>query len=280
MAHEKWHEIRASLQETGERFADLVSAAPDPSAMATDAWTIADTVAHVAAISWLDAVLIDPDAPEPPVPDLLERLRAINVDGVHAFNVVVLDAFAERDAKALLDRLRECLAFMHDRTADRDPSETVSWIGGAQLPLAGLFGHMINELLLHGYDIAASLGRPWDIPSRDASYFFGEFIVGMSRNGLGHLLDGGGRPRPRPISVEFRSAYTDPVVLRLHNGVITAHAPDGAPDVRVTFDPAAFNLMMFGRLSKPRAALTRKVTVGGRRPWLLPTFLKTVRVPS
>ncbi|MEV5573203.1 maleylpyruvate isomerase N-terminal domain-containing protein [Spirillospora sp. NPDC052269] len=280
MAHEKWHEIRASLHETGERFAALVTSAPDPSALATDTWTIADTVAHVTAIAWMDAVLIGPDAPPAPVPDLIERLPDMTVDGVHAFNVVVLDAFAERDVKALLDRLAECLRFMLDRTTGRDPSETVSWIGGARLPIAGLVGHMINELLLHGHDIAASLGRPWEIPSRDASYFFGEFIVGMASNGVGALLDGGGAPRARPITVEFRSAHTDPVVLRLQNGEITAHEPDGTPDVRVTFDPAAFNLMMFGRMSKPRAALTRKVVIGGRRPWLLPVFLKTVRVPS
>jgi hypothetical protein len=41
-----------------------------------------------------------------------------------------------------------------------------------------------------------------------------------------------------------------------------------------------FSLMMFGRVSKARAVLTRKVTVGGRRPWLLPVFLRTLRVPS
>ncbi|MFC5183275.1 maleylpyruvate isomerase N-terminal domain-containing protein [Actinomadura harenae] len=280
MAHEKWNEIRASLHETGERFSELVSAAPDPFAMATDAWTIADSVAHVAAIAWMDAILVDPDAaPPPPVPDLFERLPRMNVDAVHELNVVVLDAFAERGLAALVDRLRECLAFMHDHTEDRDPSDTVSWIGGAQVTLSGLFGHMINELLLHGHDIAAALGRPWEIPSRDASYFFGEFIVGMANNGVGGLLDGGGRPRARPISVEFRSAYTEPVTLRLANGEVTAHPPSAAPDVRLTFDPAAFNLMLFGRMSKPRAALTRKIVVGGRRPWLLPVFLKTVRVP-
>jgi hypothetical protein len=32
-------------------------------------------------------------------------------------------------------------------------------------------------------------------------------------------------------------------------------------------------------LSKPRALLTGRVRVGGRRPWLLPVFLRKVRVP-
>jgi hypothetical protein len=37
--------------------------------------------------------------------------------------------------------------------------------------------------------------------------------------------------------------------------------------------------MLFHRISKPRAVLTGKVVVRGRRPWLLPTFLRTVRCP-
>ncbi|MCP2336104.1 maleylpyruvate isomerase N-terminal domain-containing protein [Actinomadura rupiterrae] len=279
MAPEKWNAIRASLRDTTERFAALVSAVPDPYVKATDTWTVADTVTHVTSVGWLDTVLIDPTAPPPPVPDLFERMKSMNVEDVHELNRVVLGSLTERGVEPLLDRLRESVAFMLDRTADRDPDETVTWIGGAQVTLAGLFGHMINELLLHGHDIATGAREPWDIPPRDASYFFGEFMVGLATHGLGHLLDGGGRPRERPISVEFRSAYTDPVVFRLVDGRTTAHPPSGVPDVRLTFDPAVFNMMLFGRTSRVKAVLTRKVTIGGRRPWLLPEFLRTVRVP-
>jgi hypothetical protein len=48
----------------------------------------------------------------------------------------------------------------------------------------------------------------------------------------------------------------------------------------VRFDPATLNMMMFGRISRPRAILNRKIVIGGRRPWLMPAFLRTVRVPS
>jgi hypothetical protein len=39
-------------------------------------------------------------------------------------------------------------------------------------------------------------------------------------------------------------------------------------------------MMMFGRTSKLQAVLTRKIIIGGRRPWLMPAFLRTVRLPS
>jgi hypothetical protein len=37
--------------------------------------------------------------------------------------------------------------------------------------------------------------------------------------------------------------------------------------------------MMFGRIARPRAVLSGKVRIGGPRPWLLPAFLRTVRMP-
>jgi hypothetical protein len=38
-------------------------------------------------------------------------------------------------------------------------------------------------------------------------------------------------------------------------------------------------MMLFGRISKMRAVLSRKLVIGGRRPWLLGAFLRTVRAP-
>jgi hypothetical protein len=64
------------------------------------------------------------------------------------------------------------------------------------------------------------------------------------------------------------------------DGFVMVEKPDGAPDVRLTFDPVTLNLMLFGRVSKPRAVLTGKVVISGRRPWKLPGFLRIVRLPS
>jgi hypothetical protein len=42
---------------------------------------------------------------------------------------------------------------------------------------------------------------------------------------------------------------------------------------------AVRNLFLFHRIGTPRAVLTGEVRVWGRRPWRLPTFLRTVHVP-
>jgi hypothetical protein len=47
----RWQATRASLARTGDRFADLVCAAADPSAPVTRHWSVADTAAHLATVT-------------------------------------------------------------------------------------------------------------------------------------------------------------------------------------------------------------------------------------
>jgi hypothetical protein len=276
---DQWQGVRASVREAGDRFAEMVATAENPGAEVTPNWSVAETAAHLASLAWLNTTLLRPDAEPLPIPGLAEWLPTATVDDVNAINGLTLKHFTERDPQVLADLLRDHITTMLDSSEGHDPAEVVSWLGGAQVPIAGLFAHLLNELLLHGHDLARTTGTRWTIASEDAAYFFEMFMVGLARNGVGRLLDGP-PPQERRIAVEFRSDYIEPVTLVLRDGQVTAEAPGKGPDVRVTFDPAVFNLMMFGRVSKARAVLTRKVTVGGRRPWLLPVFLRTLRVPS
>ncbi|MCG5436426.1 hypothetical protein [Micromonospora foliorum] len=82
------------------------------------------------------------------------------------------------------------------------------------------------------------------------------------------------------MTVAFESRYTRPVALLLADNVVRVADPGTRPAARVTDDPVVFNLMLFGRVSPVRAALTGGIRVGGPRPWLLPTFMRKVRCPK
>lgn len=142
-----------------------------------------------------------------------------------------------------------------------------------------MLAHLVNELNIHGRDIARATRTPWTVPPADAALFFEVFFVELLRHGVGHLIDNDEPPRERRIAVGFRSHHTTPVTVVLHRGRVSLDEWDSPADARIFFDPPAFNLMMFHRIGKARAALTGKVRVWGPRPWLLPTFLKTVRCP-
>jgi uncharacterized protein (TIGR03083 family) len=280
VTEEQWDAVRESVRTTAGRFCELVSSIPDPGTRATVKWSVADTTAHVATVAFLNTMLLQVAAIPFHMPGLTEAIAATTVEDVHGLNDQVLSYFTERDAGRLAGMLRDHVDLMLTASRSRDPAETFSWLGGARLPLAGMFAHMVNELLIHGNDIARAVKVPWAMPPKDAALFFDLFYVGLVRGNSGRLLDGSKRPLKRRIAVEFRSGYTIPVTFVVRNGTVALHPPGPGVDATVRFDPATLNMMMFGRISKSRAVLTRKIVIGGRRPWLLPAFLHTVRLPS
>jgi hypothetical protein len=277
---DQWRAARTALRDTGDRFADMVLAAPNPGTPATLSWTVAETAAHMAALAWLARYVLAPDEVPLPSRDVSASIPTTTCDTVADFNALTLRHFTERDLTALAHRVRGDVELLLRHTANMDPADTVEWLGESRVPVCGIIAHLLNELQIHGRDIALASGALWTVRPEDAALFFDLFLVGVTRYGYGRLLDNGARPRERRIAVEFRSAYTTPVSLVLQRGSVTVEEPGRGCDVRLSFDPVTLNLMLFGRVSKARSVLTRKVIIGGRSPWLLPVFLRKLRLPS
>jgi len=276
---QNWAAVRAAVKDVGERFAAMVLDA-DPGAMATADWTVMDTAAHLAAIAWNYTALAVSDDEPLPVPGTAEHLLTTTVHNIHGgINAAMLDGYPERRPREVLARLGGSIDRVLDLTADADPTRTVTWLGGSKLPLAGMLAHLTNEMLVHGRDIARAARAPWSIPQEYAALFVELFMIELIRNGVGGVLDDGRPPRPGRIAVEFRSARTRPVTIVLRDGAVSAQEPSPDDDVRLYFRPTALDLVLFHRVSRPRAALTGGVRVWGRRPWLLPPFLEKVRLP-
>lgn len=270
--------MRTALRRAGDRFAELVIDL-DPAAPATDHWTVADTVAHVTAIAELYTELVAGSAFGASRPDLVDAIAVVTVDTLAELNANKLAGYPTRDVGELITRLRAAIETVLDRTLTADPAIPLPWLGGSRVPIGGILAHLVNELHVHGWDIARATRSRWEIPPAEAALFFDMFLVGIIRCGLGTLLDGGDAPRDRPIAVTFRSRYTDPVTVVLERGEVRIRDGAGPVDARVRFEPAALNLMLFHRMSRLRAALTGAVVISGRRPWLLAPFLRTVRLP-
>ncbi|MEW9552923.1 hypothetical protein [Nonomuraea sp. NPDC050783] len=272
-----WRATRAALAATGDRFAGLIRAA-DPAAPATRHWSVADTAAHVATLAQACASMFG--AAEPPVHDLDALVRRTVIDTVADFNRTVLCRFAERDPGVLAGRIRADLGGLLAATEDADPAAAIPWLGDSRVPVAGILAHLLNELQIHGRDVARAAGARWRVPPREAAPFFELFLVGVTHYGYGRLLDGHGPWPRRRVAVEFSSPYTATRTLAIDGGRVVVEPPGGPADVRLSFDPVTLNLMLFGRVGRARAALGGKVVVRGRRPWLLPAFLRIMRLPS
>ncbi|HEX6527784.1 MAG TPA: maleylpyruvate isomerase family mycothiol-dependent enzyme [Streptosporangiaceae bacterium] len=278
----QWEAARAALRDSGERFTELISSC-HPEAAATRHWSIADTVAHVTSIALWDASAAQPGHAPPPYPwnAVADQVLTTTVDTVKVLNEQVMERFTERDLQVLAKQLRTHIDDMLRTSAGLDPDRPVRWLGDSRAPLAGIFAHLTNELQIHGRDIARATGSRWVIPPAYAAQFLDVFVAGLTRQGLGRFLDRDGAAPGRRIAVKLVSRHMSPLILVLSpDGAVTLADRDIPVDVRVRLDPATFNLMMFGRVSRVRAALAGKVVVSGPRPWLLPAFLRIVRFPS
>lgn len=286
---ERWAAARRAFRESGDRFADLLCRVPDPEARATRTWSVAQTAAHMQSLAWLYTTIVRPGRDPARDATLEAQIDATDVDGVRDFNDLLLRRYIpERDLDRLAERLRENVDTVIRATDGHDPAEAVPWLGGSRLPLAGLLAHLTNEMHIHGWDIARASRTQWTIPPREAALFFELFLLGVTSYGYGGLLDSTPRPPARRIAVQFRSKYTEPMTMVLdgtfdsqdNRGRVTVEDPRPDNDVRLYYDPPTLNLMLFGRISPARAALSGKVRVGGPRPWLLYHFLRTVHMPK
>lgn len=280
VTQEKWAAVRSAVRDYGDRVADLILATPYPSMLTTAEWTAAETAAHVTGIAWTYTAMLSGGHTPFPLPEVRRRLPITTMANIHQeMNPALLRSYKERNAERLAERLRTSVDRMLADTATAAPDSTVEWMGGSRLPLAGVFAYLMNELHLHGRDIARAVGLPWRIPDHQSALFFDLFLVELVRNGYGILLDNDRRVREGRITVEFHSEYTEPVTFVLDSGLVTVEEPSGRADVRVRFRPTALSLMMFHRIGRTRAALSGSVVAYGRRPWLMSVFLRKVRMP-
>ncbi|NUO58514.1 MAG: hypothetical protein HOV78_17745 [Hamadaea sp.] len=269
----QWSAVRAAYDAAGQRFLDL-AATVAPQAMATKDWSVADTVAHLMTLSRMAVEVARRQSSR------AELIAATTVDTVAGLNDALMGDFATRDVPVLLKQIRAEMDELLRVTADATPTDTVAWLGGSRLSIAAVHAHMMNEFHIHGRDVALATGTPWVVPAAEAVLFFDLFMIGIVRTGYGILLENGIAPPKGRVAVQFRSKYSQPVTMVVTDGVVSIEDPGRDVDVHVRFDPATLNQIMFGRVTKARAALTGKIQVWGRRPWLLLPFLTYVHMPS
>ena len=279
ITEDDWRAVRAALGKTADRFAGLLRTLPDPGAPAIGMWSAAETAAHVATVAWLYTTMVPPERTPHPIPGIDDRVSVTTLTDIAGLNETTLRHLRERDPRSLAERLHADIDFLMRTTEIMPPDQPISWLGGARLPVAGVFAHLLNELLIHGHDIARAAGIHWKIPSADAAMAVELFLFTMLGGDTGVLLPDGKRTDRGSVAIEFRSRYTSPVVLLAREGRMFVENGARRVDAHVFFDPAKFMLMLFGRISGATAILTGGVVAWGRRPWLLPAFLRTVHLP-
>ena len=240
-----------SVERAGRRVADPFLRQDDPGRRVTGLeWSLAEAAAHLAARTGrFVGYLTGSKAPDRPIADIASE----NEEDIR-----------DRAAGALpeqVEELRSNVRAFVAATRGKLGADPVPWYSGVTIDVATSTGLLLGELLVHGYDVARSVGARWPISPGDARTILRAAVVLAP-----HYVD---PEATRGVSATFRIAARGGPTFRIRvgNGVATVEAAPGEADCTIRVDPVSLVLVSYGRVSKWRAMARGKLLATGRRPW-------------
>jgi hypothetical protein len=260
-------DARAALSVVVPRLTALIRSIGDPAAPAVGTWNAVEVAAHLSH-AWSVLPVLARGETESFL-DAPEELAAFTAERVREDATRDLDAIAARiDAAAA--------AYL--ATPLDDGGERPWMVRGTALPASAFACHLLNESLVHGYDIAQAQRRSWTIePAHAAMAILGFLFPALSvvdpRFPVVQERAAGVRAR---FDIRVRGAGR--VHLVLDDGAASVEAAsDRRVDCHLSGEPAALFLLIWSRRSQWHGALRGQLLVWGRRPWLgmrLPQMLR------
>jgi uncharacterized protein (TIGR03083 family) len=258
--------VLPALDLAGERFATLVTGAPDPAVRVRNSpdWTVRDVAAHLATVAVRYA-----DGPE-------RRGAWVHTPlDLPALNQEQVDALGIATVGELAGRLRRDLAALREQIEGyHGEAPSFRFHGGEQVRGDVALGILLGELLVHGWDVARTLRRPWPIDPGHAA-----LIV----EAIDPILPGWVRPERVQgfgATFELRLRGHASHVWAFRGGRLRTNPPDPGPvDVHVSADPVALLLVLYRRQSQWRHIATGRLLAWGRRPWIAFTLTSRFHKP-
>ena len=250
---------RAALRQASARTASLVEAQPDIAVpIPGSTWTVREAGVHLVNVGVRYAAMVQGEPLGYPslTPEECARMNEQLIADIPESDPVKLAALMQEGTERLLDATARC-----------DDEHEVLWHCQTHIGVPHLIAIATAEHLVHGYDIAVALQRPWPITAEEAGLaLFGYGVAyGLCLNPVttaGHTAGYG---------IEFRTG--ERFTIRFVDGAYSLEPPGSGPvDCTITADPVAFLLVGSGRLSQWKAIALGVMEVGGEWPDLALEF--------
>jgi uncharacterized protein (TIGR03083 family) len=255
-----WAEARRAVAQAGPRLTAMLRSATKPEAPALGEWDVTGVAAHIS--HGMDTIT----AMSRGGGGLIEEIA-----GLDMLTKVMVAGEGRRSLTELADRIDASvagfLAAVEDAAATDDTSHV--WVvRGTELPLSSLTCHMLNELTVHGRDIAVGLGLPWAIDKGHAALILQGFVFpALSAIGRDMVVQEKAGDKRARFEVRLRGdgrawAYFD-------NGDFSVEAsPQGPVDCHLSVDAEAFLLVAWARISQWSAIPKGQLLAWGKKPWI------------
>ena len=280
-----WRLAQDALRDEVRRVTTLLRSIRDPAAPAVGGWNLAETAMHLSQV-WLVAPglarrdlsgiyevmpTLAGTAGDSLIRDIWELADVTNL-GVRSDD--------ERDCSVLADRIEARAQEYFDECARSTADELRPWlVEGSTARLSTLTCYLLNETLVHGYDIARADKRGWQIEPSHAAMVLAGFIVPVMQ-----ALD------PRALVSDRAAGVRACYDLRIRGGsrfrfvfddrTLRVDEPSSRRvDCHISADPVAFLMVVWGRQSQWKAIARGRLTAWGRKPWLGPRLRALLRNP-
>ncbi len=250
---------REAVRVAGARFSTLLRSVRSPEAPALGKWNVRELATHVStALDGISAVL---EGGTPMLPDVwqLSTLTEMLVVGEET-----------TDLPALADRVDASVARYVARSESLPPDDRRTWlVVGTEVNLATVTCHILNELLVHGRDIAKADGGSWTIDRPSAALVIGGFLFPVLGQLGGSMVEQKAAAGRRVgFDVNVRGGSRAYFVFDNGDLTVTTSRPSRPVDCHLSVDPTAFLLVAWGRISQGPAIARGQLFAWGRKPWL------------
>ena len=261
-----------TIDQLCRRLVALLRSIDDPSVPALPGWSVGDVVAHLTVATVGDTFAVertpDPYGVSEVFAPLLTDAFVLGRAAVAELNAASLERADERDVDRLADRIEERWGVLSRLLAETSGERVVPWLGGIRLPVRAVACHLaFSEWLMHGYDIARAIGKPWPIEREHALLFFEDAALPILTNADPRAFVDQAAASGVSVAYALRLRGANEMHLRIEDGVLSVEQ-SGPVDCTISADPVGAALVLFGRRSLASALLRGQLLAWGKRPWL------------
>ena len=281
-----WQQGQDALRDEVQRVTTLLRSIQDPGAPAVGDWNLGEVAMHLSQV-WIGLPSLH-NQDLSPVQAVLPSTATVaggafmrNLWELADLMVLAVHNDPERDLRVLADRIETRAQAYFNECVEADPDEPRAWmVEGMTVCQSALTYHLLNETVIHGYDIARAAGRPWRINPDHAAMALGRFVVPLIRSAGPQVFVNEAKAAGIRATYDLRIRGSDSFFFIFNDGSLIIEDPSSRKvDCHISADPGAFLLVSFARQSQWTAIAKGKLVAWGRKPWLGPQLKALVRNP-
>ena len=281
-----WQRGQDALRVEVRRVTDLLRSIRDPGPPAVGRWNAGEAAMHLSQVWLVGPGLARRDLSR--FFEVMPSLAGTAGEGLiqdiwELANVTTLGVRSdpERDPRVLADRIEARAEEYLSECAGADPNAPRPWmVEGVTVCSSTLTYYLLNEMVVHGTDIARAIRHPWRIEPTHAAMVLARFIVPIVQAHDPRVFVNSAKAAGVRATYDVRVRGGDSFYFVFDNGSLVIEEPSSRRvDCHISADPVALLMVIWARQSQWSAIAQGKLMAWGRKPWLGPQLRGLIRAP-